>query len=78
MWMQRSTRSCSCCVVCTAVCTAVPACRPTYPPPGPLHVDAEIYAQLQATGAFDVMSVGEDEAEHSLELHTPFIAAAMG
>lgn len=41
-------------------------------------MDAEIYAQLQATGAFDVMSVGEDEAEHSLELHTPFIAAAMG
>jgi len=53
------------------------------PPPttnatGPLHVDTAVYEELRATGAFDAMSVEEDEAEHSLELHAPFIAAAMG
>ncbi|KAI8468186.1 MAG: MEMO1 family [Monoraphidium minutum] len=47
-------------------------------PLGPLPVDGEVYDELRATGAFDTMSASEDEAEHSLELHTPFIARAMG
>lgn len=47
-------------------------------PLGPLHVDTEVYQELEGTGAFDIMTVREDEAEHSLELHTPFIARVMG
>ena len=47
-------------------------------PFGPLPVDAAVYKELVATGAFDVLSPAEDEAEHSLELHLPFIAAVMG
>ncbi|GBF89365.1 hypothetical protein Rsub_01937 [Raphidocelis subcapitata] len=47
-------------------------------PLGPLEVDQGVYEELRATGAFDTMTAAEDEAEHSLELHTPFIASVMG
>mmetsp|Transcript_17146 Transcript_17146/g.37018 ORF Transcript_17146/g.37018 Transcript_17146/m.37018 type:complete len:292 (+) Transcript_17146:150-1025(+) len=46
-------------------------------PLGCMEVDQEVYAQLQATGEFTSMELGVDEAEHSLELHTPFIMRAM-
>jgi AmmeMemoRadiSam system protein B len=36
-----------------------------------------VYAELRSSGAFDDMSLATDEAEHSLELHTPFIAHVM-
>jgi predicted class III extradiol MEMO1 family dioxygenase len=47
-------------------------------PFGPLVIDQAVYADLRATGAFDEMTNEQDEAEHSLELHLPFIARAMG
>ena len=48
-------------------------------PFGPLAVDEEARTALFATGAFGGMTpLGDDEAEHSLELHLPFLAAALG
>jgi predicted class III extradiol MEMO1 family dioxygenase len=44
---------------------------------GPLEIDADVYAQLTATGKFDSCDLDADEAEHSLELHTPYIARVM-
>ncbi|KAG1660012.1 hypothetical protein FOA52_009832 [Chlamydomonas sp. UWO 241] len=46
-------------------------------PLGPLEIDADVYAQLTATGKFDSCDLDADEAEHSLELHTPYIARVM-
>eukprot|EP00879_Flechtneria_rotunda_P006851 GHRR01007196.1.p1 GENE.GHRR01007196.1~~GHRR01007196.1.p1 ORF type:complete len:235 (+),score=56.16 GHRR01007196.1:471-1175(+) len=43
-----------------------------------LPIDQAVYADLRATGVFDYMDLDEDEAEHSLELHTPYIAKIMG
>ncbi|XP_025105159.1 protein MEMO1-like isoform X3 [Pomacea canaliculata] len=42
-----------------------------------LTIDKEIYEKLYATGAFDTMSLGTDEAEHSIEMHLPYIAKVM-
>lgn len=57
-------------------CVLSPA--PQYETPlGPLPIDQAVYAQLRDTGAFDTMSADADEAEHSLELHTPYIAKVM-
>jgi len=49
-------------------------------PFGPLTVDGETRAGLLATGAFgsETTPLADDEAEHSLELHLPFLAAALG
>lgn len=47
-------------------------------PLGPLPIDAGVYAELQATGAFEAMDMDADETEHSLELHTPYIRKIMG
>jgi AmmeMemoRadiSam system protein B len=46
-------------------------------PLGAASIDAEVYAALSATGAFPLMSPAADEAEHSLELHLPFIMEVM-
>ncbi|KAF6252920.1 MEMO1 family [Scenedesmus sp. NREL 46B-D3] len=46
-------------------------------PLGALPIDQEVYAALKATGAFEQMGRDADEAEHSLELHTPYIAQVM-
>eukprot|EP00882_Tetradesmus_deserticola_P004176 GHRQ01004411.1.p1 GENE.GHRQ01004411.1~~GHRQ01004411.1.p1 ORF type:complete len:295 (+),score=133.30 GHRQ01004411.1:382-1266(+) len=43
-------------------------------PLGALRIDQQVYAELEATGAFGRMPLDADEAEHSLELHTPYIA----
>lgn len=42
-------------------------------PLGPLDIDQETYAELRSSGAFESLRIAHDEAEHSLELHTPFI-----
>ncbi len=42
-------------------------------PLGDLVIDKEIVAELQKTGKFDVMSTQNDETEHSLEMHLPYI-----
>ena len=52
-------------------------CPPLHPIAGNAAVDAEVYAQLRATGKFQEMSAEADEAEHSLELHLPYIVHIM-
>jgi len=42
-----------------------------------LTIDQGIYAELNATGAFEKMSQQTDEDEHSLEMTLPFIAKVM-
>jgi len=46
-------------------------------PLGPARVDTTLIAEFAKTGAFEWLSPSEDEAEHSLELHMPFIMEAM-
>jgi AmmeMemoRadiSam system protein B len=43
-------------------------------PVGTLRVDEEAVAALRATGEFGSLSRQEDEDEHSLEMHLPFLA----
>lgn len=43
-------------------------------PVGDLPVDQEVCAALRATGQFDVMPQDVDEAEHSMEMHLPYLA----
>jgi predicted class III extradiol MEMO1 family dioxygenase len=50
---------------------------PPVPLTGPLVIDQDIYAELKATGEFEMMRLAVDEAEHSLELHTPYIARVL-
>lgn len=45
-------------------------------PLGDLVVDTDAIAALRATGAFDGMGADADAAEHSLELHAPWLAHA--
>uniref|UniRef100_A0A7S3VPY7 Protein MEMO1 n=1 Tax=Dunaliella tertiolecta TaxID=3047 RepID=A0A7S3VPY7_DUNTE len=47
-------------------------------PLGSMQIDQEVYSQLMQTGEFEMMDVDTDEAEHSLELHTPYIVHTMG
>ena len=37
-----------------------------------------VYAELAATGQFDTMPLDVDEAEHSLEMHLPYIRTVFG
>lgn len=61
----------------TKKCLLSPAA--TYETPlGPIDIDEATYAELQATGMFEIASAGTDEAEHSLELHIPFIKYLFG
>lgn len=43
-------------------------------PLGDLPIDAEVNAELQSTGKFECMTHSVDEAEHSMEMHLPYIA----
>ncbi|KAH9546987.1 hypothetical protein CY35_11G010400 [Sphagnum magellanicum] len=43
-------------------------------PLGDLPIDLEVYQELQATGKFEVMNLSVDEAEHSMEMHLPYLA----
>ena len=43
-------------------------------PVGDLEICARTYADLRATGEFDEMHMADDEAEHSMEMHAPYIA----
>lgn len=42
-----------------------------------LKVDRGISEELLSTGAFEVMSLDTDEAEHSIEMHLPYVAKVM-
>jgi AmmeMemoRadiSam system protein B len=46
-------------------------------PFGDIEIDKKVYAELEATGMFGRMDMKVDEAEHSLELHLPFISLCM-
>ena len=46
-------------------------------PLGDAQIDSEIYSKLHATGKFPVLSSRADEAEHSLELHMPYLMEVM-
>lgn len=56
----------------TRKCALSPA--KTYESPlGNVPVDQEVYAELRATGQFEEMTSSVDEAEHSLEMHLPYL-----
>lgn len=46
-------------------------------PLGNMEIDEKVYQELTDTGLFELMSLDADEAEHSLELHTPYIVKIM-
>lgn len=52
---------------------ALSKCAAYATPLGDLAVDRGVYEELRATGHFVDMDVDVDEAEHSLELHLPYI-----
>lgn len=43
-------------------------------PIGDLPIDLEAIAELKATGNFETMNLRVDEAEHSMEMHLPYLA----
>ncbi|XP_039141398.1 protein MEMO1 [Dioscorea cayenensis subsp. rotundata] len=43
-------------------------------PLGDLPIDLEVVEELQATGKFEFMDLNKDEAEHSMEMHLPYLA----
>lgn len=47
-------------------------------PLGALEVDQRVVAELRKTGEFGEMTREEDEDEHSLEMHLPYVARALG
>ncbi|KAF2402832.1 UPF0103-domain-containing protein [Trichodelitschia bisporula] len=52
---------------------ALSRCAEYETPMGNLRLDAETIAELKGTGVFETMSVAKDDAEHSLEMHLPYI-----
>ncbi|KAF2723829.1 UPF0103-domain-containing protein [Polychaeton citri CBS 116435] len=52
---------------------ALSRCTSYETPLGDLAVDRETTDQLYQTGAFEWMDINVDEAEHSLEMHLPYI-----
>ncbi|GLH12838.1 hypothetical protein R5R35_006404 [Gryllus longicercus] len=42
-----------------------------------LKVDAQVYAELDATGQFEWMNMRVDEDEHSIEMQLPYLAKVM-
>ena len=59
-----------------AGCALSPAL--TYRTPlGDLSVDRATYQQLYSSGLFEEMTLQTDEAEHSIEMHLPYIAHVM-
>ncbi|KAJ0031855.1 hypothetical protein Pint_12450 [Pistacia integerrima] len=43
-------------------------------PLGDLPIDLEVNEELKATGKFELMDIHVDEAEHSMEMHLPYLA----
>lgn len=43
-------------------------------PLGDLPIDHEVYDELRASGRFEDMDLSVDEAEHSMEMHLPYLA----
>ena len=57
---------------------AVSSCATYETPFGGIPVDRATSAALLETGAFDVMDLSVEEAEHSIEMHLPYILHVMG
>ena len=47
-------------------------------PLGDVPVDVQMIAELHASGLFDSMTMAVDEAEHSLEMHVPYLQHCLG
>ncbi|CAH9099804.1 unnamed protein product [Cuscuta europaea] len=43
-------------------------------PIGDLPIDMEVIEELKASGKFEMMDLNVDEAEHSMEMHLPYLA----
>ncbi|RXH92114.1 hypothetical protein DVH24_021137 [Malus domestica] len=43
-------------------------------PIGDLPIDLEVIEELKASGKFELMDICVDEAEHSMEMHLPYLA----
>uniref|UniRef100_A0A7S0P7R6 Protein MEMO1 n=1 Tax=Calcidiscus leptoporus TaxID=127549 RepID=A0A7S0P7R6_9EUKA len=56
---------------------ALTKCTTYATPLGDIPVDAETCETLKASGMFDAMELDVDEAEHSIELHLPYIVQVM-
>ncbi|KIY72784.1 UPF0103-domain-containing protein [Cylindrobasidium torrendii FP15055 ss-10] len=52
---------------------ALSACKEYATPIGNLPLDLETIKELQDTGRFEILDIDEDEAEHSLEMHLPYV-----
>lgn len=52
---------------------ALSRCHKYSTPMGDLELDLGIISELRKTGKFEEMSQAKDEAEHSLEMHLPYI-----
>lgn len=57
---------------------ALSSCHTYETPLGALQLDAEVADQLRQTGLFDTMEHSVDEAEHSIEMHLPYIRHVFG
>ncbi|GAC76055.1 predicted dioxygenase [Moesziomyces antarcticus T-34] len=52
---------------------AVSRCSQYATPLGNLEVDRQVTEELKATGKFETMTQSQDEDEHSMEMHLPYI-----
>lgn len=52
---------------------AVSGCKDYETPLGNLTIDKEVTEELKATGEFETMTLSQDEDEHSIEMHLPYI-----
>lgn len=52
---------------------AVSACEEYETPLGNLKIDRAVTQELKSTGQFETMTLSQDEDEHSLEMHLPYI-----
>lgn len=46
-------------------------------PVGSANIDKEVYGKLAGTGMFEMMTASQDEDEHSMEMHMPYIVQVM-
>lgn len=56
---------------------ALSQCDEYLTPMGALPLDKATISELQKTGQFEKMSRSVDEAEHSMEMHLPYIHAVL-
>ncbi|KAG6813256.1 hypothetical protein H0H92_012670 [Tricholoma furcatifolium] len=52
---------------------AISSCKDYDTPIGKLPLDIETVEELRKTGHFESMSINADEAEHSIEMHLPYV-----